>query len=210
MMNDVILYEPFDAPEFDARLAWYCPPQTWRIADSCLVIEPDAKTDYWRKTHYGFEVDNGHFLFAEVAGDFIMTTAVRFEPATQYDQAGLMVRLSPDCWLKTSVEYEANEPNKLGAVVTNFGYSDWSIQNFPDDCHALLLRVRREGSDYFVDYSLDVDAPDAATWTPIRMAHLHEDQGGGQPVPCGVYACSPLGAGYVAAFDFLKIQQGES
>ena len=111
-MTEPILFETFDRPAPDGRLRWYCPPAHWAIRDSHLVIAPDANTDYWQKTHYGFAVDNGHFLYLQPEGDFVLTTQVRFFPAHQYDQAGLMVRFSPDCWLKTSVEYEPGEASR--------------------------------------------------------------------------------------------------
>ena len=38
-----------------------------------------------------------------------MTAHVAFNPVHRYDQAGLMVRVSPTCWLKTSVEHEPGE-----------------------------------------------------------------------------------------------------
>ncbi len=104
-MTETILHETFDDDEFSPQLQWFHPPQEWRIGESALIINPDAETDYWQRTHYGFQVDNGHLLYAEMQGDFVLTTSVRFEPAHQYDQAGLMVRISPDCWIKTSVEY---------------------------------------------------------------------------------------------------------
>jgi hypothetical protein len=152
--------------------------------------------------------DNGHFLYAEVAGDFVMTTKVSFKPKHQYDQAGLMVRLSPHCWLKTSVEYEPEGPAKLGAVVTNHGYSDWSTQNFISPKNELMLRVRREGRTYIVEYS-GINNRETSTdqWVQIRLAPLMVDDGR-SPVKCGLYACSPIGAGYVAEFDFLKIEAG--
>jgi len=208
-MNTVLLNEKFEHDTLDTKLQWHNPPQNWQIRDSCLVIEPDANTDYWRKTHYGFIADNGHFLWTEVAGDMIITTHVRFYPAHQYDQAGLMIRLSPACWLKTSVEYEPHEPDRLGVVVTNNGYSDWSTQNFPGKRDELVLRVRREDSNYFVEYLLPDrrKQTDSITWTQIRMAHLHEDDGL-RPIQCGLYACSPKEAGYRAEFDFLKIEAG--
>jgi regulation of enolase protein 1 (concanavalin A-like superfamily) len=208
-MNTILLDERFAGETVDPKLQWYNPPQRWQVRDSRLVVETDANTDYWRTTHYGFIVDNGHFLWTEVTGDVIMTTHVRFHPVNQYDQAGLMVRLSPNCWLKTSVEYEPQEPDRLGVVVTNGGYSDWSTQNFPKDRDELLLRVRREGGDYFVEYRL----PDrrkhgnSGVWTQMRMAHLHEDDGQ-CPIHCGLYACSPKDAGYQAEFDFLTIEAG--
>src|SRR5262245_28118662 len=99
------LNEDFSANEFDRRLRWLNEPARWRVdpGSSVLVVEPDAGTDFWRKTHYGFEADNGHFLSAAVAGNFVMTTRVKFLPLQQYDQAGLMVRVDTNCWIKTSV-----------------------------------------------------------------------------------------------------------
>lgn len=47
-------------------------------------------------------------------------------------QAGLMVLLSPSCWLKTSVEHGGQgRPSQLGVVATNAGYSDWSTMDVP-------------------------------------------------------------------------------
>jgi regulation of enolase protein 1 (concanavalin A-like superfamily) len=195
------LDDDFDSPLLDSRLAWYCEPERWCIQDSDLVIEPAAKTDYWQRTHYGFSADNGHFLYAVVKGDFILSTRVRFDPAHQYDQAGLMVRVSPDCWLKTSCEYEPHEDSRLGAVVTNYGYSDWSTQDVPNTTQEIGLRVRRMGDDYVVEHRA------GEGWVQLRMAHLHQSSGG--PVQCGLYACSPIDAGYRAAFAYLKIEQPE-
>jgi hypothetical protein len=205
-VTEIWLLETFDQPIFDARLRWFHPPQKWSInpTASVLVVEPEDKTDYWQKTHYGFEADNGHFLFAEVDSDLILTTQVSFRPAHQYDQAGLMVRISPQCWLKTSVEYEPDGPARLGAVVTNFGYSDWSTQNFTGN--EVWLRIRREGSDYIVEYAETTNQNNKSRWTQLRIAHLHDDNGG--LVQAGLYACSPIGAGYVAEFDFLRIEKG--
>ncbi|GAB4374870.1 MAG: DUF1349 domain-containing protein [Elainellaceae cyanobacterium] len=202
------MLETFDHPELDPRLQWYCPPQRWSIANGCLVIEPDAQTDYWQKTHYGFAVDNGHFLYLPVDGDFVLSTQVRFYPVHQYDQAGLMVRFSADRWLKTSVEFEPDEPDRLGAVVTRHGYSDWSTQNYPYDSKQLALRIRREADDYIVEYAKAIasDTESEKHWTQIRMAHLENPEQ--LPIQCGVYACSPKGSGFRAEFDYLKVEEG--
>ena len=164
-----------------------------------LVVEPDAQTDFWQQTHYGFRPDNGHFLYALAPGDFVMTTQVQFRPVHQYDQAGLMVRVSPDCWLKTSVEFEPHGASRLGAVVTNGGWSDWSTQDWPGGRNSIRFRVRRSGADYIIEQAWAVSG-----WTQIRMAHLAEDPGD-QPVAAGVYACSPTAAGFLAEFSFLTI-----
>ena len=203
-MADRFLHEHFDKPEVDPRLRWYCEPARWSVqpARRRLRVEPDGGTDFWQKTHYGFEGDNGHLLFAEVAGDFVLTTRVSFRPAHQYDQAGLMVRLSPSCWLKTAVEHEPDGPSRLGAVVTNQAYSDWSTQDFPAGRRAMGLRVHRKGGDYLVEA-----ANDGRDWKQIRLAHLHEGREGGV-VAAGLYACSPRGVGFVAAFSCLRIDRG--
>jgi regulation of enolase protein 1 (concanavalin A-like superfamily) len=199
-MENVHLYETFEAPDIDPRLKWFCPPVRWAVRGSHLALEPDAKTDFWQRTHYGFRNDTGHFLYLEVEGDFILSTRVRFYPAHQYDQAGLMVRLSEKCWLKTSVEYEPEGPANLGVVVTNRGYSDWSTQPFPEDQRCLELRVTRQGSDYLVHCREAEGQP----WVQMRVAHLdHPSEAG---VWCGLYACSPIDAGFRAEFEEIKVE----
>ncbi|MBN1349077.1 DUF1349 domain-containing protein [candidate division KSB1 bacterium] len=200
-MKNQNLLEAFEQKRPDAKLAWYCEPANWSIRHSNLIIKPDAKTDFWQKTHYGFSADNGHCLFAEMKGNFVLSTKLRFQPVNQYDQAGLMVRVSPDCWLKTSVEFEPDSPNMLGAVVTNYGYSDWSTQQYPDDCTDLLLRITRKANDYIVEFKKS----EPEQWSQIRLAHLHA-AGDPQPVKCGLYACCPIDAGYVVEFEYLKIE----
>ncbi len=202
-MLERYLDEPFTATHLPPLLRWHCEPARWSVeaARRCLRIEPSGGTDFWQRTHYGFEADNGHFLFTPLAGDFVLTTRARFHPVHQYDQAGLMVRVSPSCWLKTSVEHEPAGPSRLGAVVGDHAYSDWSTQGFPSGPGEVWLRVRGEGDDYLIEASAD-----GSRWEQLRVCHLHE--GRGQPVLCGLYACSPKGPGFVAEFDHLTIDSG--
>lgn len=201
-MSDPSRWQRFSGPDSITQLSWQNEPARWSLVsgEQSLRIEPEGKTDYWQRTHYGFEADNGHFLCAEVPGDWVMTTHVRLHPEHQYDQAGLMVRLSAGCWLKTSIEHEPDGPAWLGAVVTNHGYSDWSTRPFR--AQEIWLRVRREGADYIVEASSDGEE-----WEQLRMAHLHDDDGE-RPVSCGVYACSPQAAGFAAEFSELSIRGG--
>jgi uncharacterized protein len=128
-MNELLLHEESRTPALDARLGWFNPPKSWRLdaRGPSLVVESDGQTDFWQQTHYGFSADNGRFLGAELRGDFVLSTKVRLYPAHQYDQAGLMVRGDGSCWIKASVEQELEGHPQLGAVVTNHGYSDWSL-----------------------------------------------------------------------------------
>ncbi|MBI2434815.1 MAG: DUF1349 domain-containing protein [Candidatus Hydrogenedentes bacterium] len=194
------MLENFAGDALDARLQWRMAPSKWGLDRErhCLRIEPDARTDFWQRTHYGFQADNGHFLQLPHTGDFLMETHVRFLPAHQYDQAGLMVRLSDSCWLKTSVEYEPEGADRLGVVVTNGGYSDWSTQDVIG-IGEIYLRIHRENAVYKVESSYD-----GRQWSQLRLAPLHEDDGHCL-VECGLYACSPKDAGFKAEFDFLRI-----
>lgn len=185
--------------QLSREFAWFQEPPRWRLDDESrsLFVEAAASSDFWQRTHYGFQADNGHFFHTSAEQDFRMSVRVSLSPQHQYDQAGLMVRLSPDCWLKTSVEFEPAGLSRLGAVVTNSGYSDWSTQDVPRDLSQYWLRVDREGFNYSIEASLDGER-----WSQLRVARLLEDTGS-TPVACGVYACSPKGKGLVAAFhDF--------
>jgi len=195
-----VIHEAFSGPVLNPALRWHCEPARWAVGGGGLRIEPEAGTDFWQRTHYGFQADNGHALLATLAGDFVMATRVRFTGVHLYDQAGLMVRISPSCWLKTSVEHEPGRAGRLGTVVTNAGYSDWSTQPFA--AGEVSLRVRREGQDYVVDASADGRA-----WEQIRLARLHDDRAA-LAVDCGLYACSPTGAGFAAEFGYLAVARG--
>jgi hypothetical protein len=192
------LDESFAGATFDLRLRWHCPPERWHVGPG-LTFATTAGSDFWQGTHYGFRVDNGHALLAEVDRDFVLETRVQVQPAHQYDQAGLMVRLSPECWLKTSVEYEPGEPSRLGAVVTNCGWSDWSTQDIdPGHGRDVAFRVTRTGADYLIEAAVA-----DGRWSQLRICRLHDDRGGA--TRAGLYACSPKAAGLTARFEGLTI-----
>jgi regulation of enolase protein 1 (concanavalin A-like superfamily) len=202
-VNAPILDERFRSAVLDTRLQWLNPPQRWQAdpALPALVVEPEGQTDFWQRTHYGFEADNGHLLSLEVEGNFSLATQVRFHPVHQYDQAGLMIRADKSCWIKTSVEHEPEGRPQLGVVVTNGGYSDWSLQDFPFEDRAVALRIRKRGDDVLVEFA----PPNVDRWTLMRVARLHCPQG--IPLRAGLYACSPKGPGFRAEFAYLRIDR---
>jgi regulation of enolase protein 1 (concanavalin A-like superfamily) len=182
---------------------WLGEPKCWSIDPqaSSLLIETAPQTDFWCRTHYGFVADNGHFLYREVAAPLDFRARVRAFPRHQYDQAGLLLRVDPNCWIKTSVEFEPDEPNRLGVVVTNQGYSDWSTQPIAKDLTTLWYRMQVRGADVVVEYSLDGE-----TWHHLRTTHLlgvHTST----PLLCGIYACSPQNAGFRAEFTCFQLEE---
>jgi regulation of enolase protein 1 (concanavalin A-like superfamily) len=179
------------------KLHWFNEPQKWDVQSGKLVIFP-SKTDFWSRTHYGFVYDNGHFLYHQIPGNFIISTKVSFFPQHQYDQAGLMVRVNGDFWLKTSVEHENTGLNRLGVVATNFGFSDWSTQDFDPDIQEIELKVEKDGMDYLVYYKNEHQ-----NWSQLRISHIHKEN---SCIQCGIYACCPIKTGFRAEFEYLDIQ----
>ncbi|WP_017472559.1 DUF1349 domain-containing protein [Amphibacillus jilinensis] len=201
MEQNYILNETFESESLNNTLAWRCEPNKWFIdkTSSKLVLETDKNTDYWQKTHYGFQVDNGHFLYTKTKGNFRMETKVEASPKSKYDQAGLMIRFSEDTWVKTSLEYIPSKLSKLGAVVTNRGYSDWSTQYVEVKELQIYYRISKIEQNCYVDFSWD-----GMSWNQIRIAHL--DIPKDSNILVGVYACSPQGEKQEVHFDFLKIE----
>ncbi len=196
------LEERFDGERLAECLHWQSPPSRWELDSKAgrLRVWTSAQTDFWQRTHYGFRADNGHFLYREARGDFRLQTRLRLEPAHQYDQAGLLIWISPSCWIKTSVEFEPQGPNQLGAVVTNAGYSDWSTQPLDREQREIAFRVQLTGQDVIVHSALrDGD------WQQLRVAPLLERRGS-DPVRCGLYACSPKGAGFMVEYEHLTFE----
>ncbi|QQE77141.1 DUF1349 domain-containing protein [Alicyclobacillus sp. SO9] len=202
MSGEWILYETFDNESLDPRLHWRYEPEDWFIDTDCsqLSLETGEQTDYWQKTHYGFEADNGHFLYMTTWKNFRMTTGLHAVPRSRYDQAGLMIRNSENVWVKSALEYIPNGPSKLGAVVTNNGYSDWSTQYVSCQDVNLYLRISKIAQNCYVDFSWD-----GQDWKQIRIAHL--DVPAGAPVALGLYACSPQGKEQSVRFDFLTVEE---
>ncbi|MBS4207525.1 DUF1349 domain-containing protein [Bacillus sp. FJAT-50079] len=200
MNESIILIEEFNNNELNSQLRWFSPPKEWELdrQESKLIFQAEKGTDFWQKTHYDFQVDNGHFLFYEMRGDFRLTTKVKSKPVNLYDQAGLMVRLSSDTWLKTSVEYLNDSDSRLGAVVTNQGYSDWSCQKFSGKQDFLYYRITKKENTFYAESSLD-----GFSWNLMRMACLFEKK---EIIQVGIYACSPQGEGYKPEFHFIKIE----
>ena len=201
-MSAPILDEHFRHTPLDARLAWFNPPDRWRCEASPpgLVVEPHGQTDFWQQTHYGFCADNGHFFGMELSGDFRLSTLVHFHPQHQYDQAGLMIRADASCWIKASVEHEPEGRPQLGAVVTNAGYSDWSLQDFPFPQNSVRLRITKQGPDVLIESA----PPDLGRWTLMRVTRLACTAE--TPLRAGVYACCPKAAGFRAEFRWLCVE----
>lgn len=188
----------FDQPQLTAGLDWFNPPPHWQLNHG-LELATGANTDLWQRTHYGFRRDDGHALLLTVNGDFEASIGVRFEPRQQYDQAGMLLRVDSDNWVKASCEYEDESLSRIGSVVTNLGYSDWATSDLPSSVRQLHYRLSRRGDDVKLDFSHD-----GQHWQQMRIAHLHLAPA---TVAVGPYACSPTGSDFRCTFDYFRVTE---
>lgn len=194
-----VLVDFINNPSSVNKMKWLYEPKTWEIRKNGIYVESDEITDFWQRTHYGFRNDNAHMLYIETEKDFTMTTKIKFNPVNQFDQCGLVVRIDEDNWLKTSIEYERGNPPKLGAVVTNLGYSDWSTEELDKQVDEAEFRISREGKDY----KIEVNVLNRG-WKQLRICHLHSSK---KIVKCGIYCCSPIDNGYKVLFTDIKVKE---
>jgi len=86
-------------------MQWYNEPPFWSEQEQKITVTAGVKTDFWRKTHYGFIRDNGNFYYQELTGDFTATVKITGQYEVLYDQAGLMIRLDEETCLKCGIEF---------------------------------------------------------------------------------------------------------
>lgn len=118
---------------------WLNEPDRWTLVPDCLAVTTNQATDFWRKTQYGFTRDSGHFFGREVPGGFTASLRVKARYASLYDQAGIMVRLDAETWIKAGVELSDGE-TLLSSVLT-LGHSDWATGAFHGNASDFHIRV---------------------------------------------------------------------
>lgn len=173
-----------------SNMTWLNEPPHWSVGtDGTLHATTGDRTDFWRKTFYGFTRDNGHFLHIDVTGDFSACVTLSGAYETLYDQSGLMLRVDEETWLKTGIEYTDGQMH-LSTVVTR-EFSDWSMTPLASFEGSVRLRVTRHGSALRVQYRA------GTLWQMLRLAYLDLPD----TVEIGVMCCSPERAGFVATFS---------
>lgn len=175
-------------------MQWYNEPPQWNAENGTITVHAGAKTDFWRKTHYGFIRDTGNFYYQPITGNFTADVIVRGQYQTLYDQAGLMIRQDEQTWLKCGIEFV--EGVQYASAVVTRDYSDWSVVALPQSPSALWLRVKRDRETVEVSYSIE-----GTHYTLLRLAYLTEER----TVQVGIMAASPQGEGFPVQFQAFKI-----
>ncbi|MCA1443992.1 DUF1349 domain-containing protein [Ensifer sp. IC4062] len=172
---------------------WLNEPASWQGDQKALSLTTDGNTDFWRETFYGFIRDNGHAYLRSVSGDFTASATIKGAYEQLYDQAGLMLRLDQENWIKCGIEY--TDGLMHFSVVVTRGVSDWSVIPLHDvtPSDAIEVRVTRHGDAVRVQFRFG-----GAPWQMARLCPFSAAD-----AEIGVMACSPERAGFAANFcDF--------
>lgn len=182
------------------NLFWIREADRSDVTDDRITICTQPKTDLWQRTYYGFQNDNAPVLqmkTSEKYFSFIVKT--EFDSKARFDQCGIVVYLDSENWIKASIEYENEQYQKLGSVVTNHGYSDWATTDIDASVKSMWYRLSRRESDYCIECSTD-----GITFQQMRICHLWKGDG---EISFGIYACSPVEGSFQAEFTNMQITE---
>lgn len=177
------------------KMQWFNEPESYTINGGTLEMMVPAQTDYWRIAHYGFTVDDGPFLYGTYGGEFEAKIKVSGDYKTRFDQAGLMIRLDHENYVKCGIEYVDGKFN-VSAVVTHHT-SDWSVIKLDKPIPYLWLKAVRRLDAIEIFYSFD-----DKEYTMMRTLWMQDNC----PLQVGPVAACPDGSGFKARFSDFKVK----
>ena len=187
----------FDIHDFH----WTREPASFAVSGDRIEIVTKPHTDLWQRTYYHFRNDNAPVLQMETEEKFFsFVVKTSFEESHhRFDQCGIVLYLDSDNWLKGSIEYENEQFQHLGSVVTNLGYSDWATTAIDAGIKSMWYRLSRREDDYCIECSADGE-----NFSQMRICHMHR---GGGKIRFGIYACSPEDSSFRAVFTNMELTE---
>ena len=177
------------------KMLWFNEPEQWEISEDKLSMYVTPHSDYWRIAHYGFTVDDAPFYYATYGGEFEVKVKVSGNYKTRFDQAGLMLRIDHENYIKTGIEYVDGKYN-ISTVVTHHT-SDWSVIELDKAVPYLWIKAVRRLDAVEVFYSLD-----DKNYKMIHTAWMQDNI----PMKVGLMAASPDGNGFEASFENFDVK----
>ena len=169
---------------------WFNSPEAVKHEGTDLLVTAKNGSDLWRTTSYGFVHEDGHGLLVPLPAGTAVEVTFLADFSEQFDQAGVLILVDEQNWIKTGIEFCDGAP-QLGAVVTR-GVSDWSTAPVPDWFgHLVTMRVSRSG-DAITVRARRGDGP----WQLVRLAPLAPDA----EASAGPLCCAPTRDGLVIRF----------
>jgi regulation of enolase protein 1 (concanavalin A-like superfamily) len=176
---------------------WRNEPAAWSADGRSVTVTPDAGSDFWLRTHYGFTHDNGHLYGKAIDGDLVVEAAIDATFGAKYDQAGVMLWLDDETWIKAGVE-SVDGAHFASAVLTR-GASDWSVSRVDGYAGSFRISIARRVDAVEVLFALG-----EAEMAPLRLGYFPEG-----PCFAGAMACAPIAGGFTARFRYLTVRSLE-
>lgn len=176
------------------KMNWFNEPDKWHISNGTLTMDVTPNSDYWRISHYGFTVDDAPFYYAEYGGEFEAKVKISGDYKVRFDQAGMMIRLDHENYIKTGIEFVDGRYN-LSTVVTH-KTSDWSVTTLDRPVEYIWIKAVRRLDAVEIFYSLD-----DKEYHMMRNAWIEANH----PVKIGMFAACPDGNGFKASFSDFKV-----
>lgn len=177
------------------KMNWFNEPAVWEIDGKTLIMDVTPYSDYWRISHYGFTVDDAPLLLCQLRGEFEAKVKVSGDYKVRFDQAGLMLRIDPENYIKCGIEYVDGKYN-LSVVVTHHT-SDWSVITLDKPVEYIWLKAVRRLDAVEIFYSFD-----DKEYTMMRNAWMQDNT----PMQVGVMAACPDGEGFKAKFENFTVK----
>lgn len=177
------------------KMQWFNEPEKWEIKDRSLSFFVTPQSDYWRISHYGFTVDDAPFYYALYGGEFEAKVKITGDYRARFDQAGLMLRIDAENYIKAGIEFVDGKFN-LSTVVTH-KTSDWSVISLDKPVPFVWIKAVRRLDAVEIFYSFD-----DKTYTMMRNAYFQDHV----PVMVGVMGACPDGKGFEATFESFQVK----
>ncbi len=177
------------------KMNWFNEPSVWSISDNRLSMTVTPKSDYWRISHYGFTVDDAPFYYSEYGGEFEAKVRVKGDYKVRFDQAGLMIRIDHENYIKAGIEYVDGKYN-LSTVVTH-QTSDWSVIALDRPVDYVWIKAVRLRDAIEIFYSFD-----DKEYTLMRNAWMEANR----PVKVGMMGACPDGDGFKVTFSDFSVK----
>lgn len=176
------------------KMNWFNEPAAWSINGNELTMDVTPKSDYWRISHYGFTVDDAPFYYSEYGGEFEAKLKITGDYKVRFDQAGMMIRIDHENYIKTGIEFVDGKYN-LSTVVTHHT-SDWSVIALDRPVDAIWIKAVRRLDAIEIFYSFD-----DKEYHMMRNAWMEANR----PVKIGMFAACPDGNGFKVKFSDFKV-----
>lgn len=184
----------------EKNFLWTREPKNYTITEEKIEIVTEPNTDLWQRTYYHFRNDNAPLLQIELLDKyFSFIVKTEFDSKKRFDQCGIIMYLDSENWLKASIEYENEEFQHLGSVVTNHGYSDWATTEIEASIKEMWYRLSRREDDFCIESSID-----GKRFKQMRICHMFEAK---EKIKVGIYACSPEASSFKATFRNIEITE---